>query len=106
MYQGCIPPKKGGVLKQKTTHKDQLHALNRVAGQIKGIQKMIEEEKYCVDIVIQLHAAVQALYRISEKVLVGHIGGCVEEAFLHGTKFEKAKKIEEIAGVIKMLHHT
>ena len=91
-------------MKQVTTHKEQLLALNRVAGQIKGIQKMVEEEKYCVDIVIQLHAAVHALYRISEKVLAKHIEGCIDGAFSLGSKAERSKKIEELTGVIKMLH--
>jgi CsoR family transcriptional regulator, copper-sensing transcriptional repressor len=91
---------------KKTTHKEQLHALNRVAGQIKGIQNMVEEEKYCVDIVIQLHAAVNALYRISEQVLTKHIEWCVREAFSQGSKVAKAKKIEELARVVKLLHST
>jgi len=91
-------------MKQKTTHKEQLDALRRIEGQVKGIQKMIEEEKYCIDIVIQLHAVVNALYRVSEKIFAKHIEGCVSSAFSGRNKKEKNKKIKEISNVISMLH--
>jgi len=91
-------------MKSKTTHKEQLDALRRIEGQIKGIQKMVEEEKYCIDIVIQLHAVVNALYRVSEKVFTKHIEGCVRGAFNKGGQSMKNKKIQEIIGVMKMLH--
>jgi DNA-binding FrmR family transcriptional regulator len=89
---------------QMTTHKEQLAALRRIEGQVKGIQKMIEEEKYCIDIVIQLHAAVNALYSVSEKVFAKHIEGCVQDAFNNKSKVQKKEKIKEIIRVISMLH--
>jgi DNA-binding FrmR family transcriptional regulator len=91
-------------MKQKTTHKEQLDGLRRIEGQVKGIQKMIEEKKYCIDIVIQLHAAINALYRVSEKVFAKHIAGCVQAAFHGGSKSERNKKMREIVKVISMLH--
>ena len=91
-------------MKQMTTHKEQLDALRRIEGQVKGIQRMIEEEKYCIDIIVQLHAAVNALYRVSEKVFAKHLTGCVQDAFNKRDKAEKQKKIREIINVINMLH--
>lgn len=91
-------------MKAKTTHKEQLDALRRIEGQIQGVQRMVSEKKYCIDIIIQLHAAINALYSISEKILKKHIEGCVESTFVKGTKREKNKKIEELLSVIKMLH--
>jgi DNA-binding FrmR family transcriptional regulator len=91
-------------MRMKMSHKEQLGALHRAGGQIKGIQRMIEQEKYCVDIVIQLHAVINALYRISEKVFAKHIEGCVRHAFTQGTKADKQRKIDEIVNVMKMLH--
>lgn len=88
----------------KTTHKEQRDALRRIEGQVKGIQRMIEEEKYCIDIVIQLHAAINALYRVSRKIFVKHIEGCVEAAFTTGTKSNKHKKIQEILRVMELAH--
>lgn len=92
------------VKKPKTTHEEQLYALNRIAGQVKGVQRMVEGGKYCVDIVIQLHAIANAAYSVSEKVFARHIEGCVREAFERGSAADKKKKIEEIVKVIKMLH--
>ena len=58
-------------------HQEQLVALKRVEGQIRGIQKMIEEKRYCVDILIQLHSIVGAILRIEDKIFRKHIEGCV-----------------------------
>jgi DNA-binding FrmR family transcriptional regulator len=91
-------------MKTKTIHKEHLHALRRIEGQVKGIQKMIEEEKYCIDIAIQIHAVVNALHRVSEKVLAKHIEGCVGSTFEKGNKSQKETKILELLGTIKMLH--
>jgi len=91
-------------MEQKTTHQEQLAALRRIEGQVKGIQKMIEDKKYCIDIIIQLHAAVNALYRVSEKIFAKHIAGCVQDAFNKKDRAQKDKKIREIVNVINMLH--
>ena len=88
----------------KTTHRENLSSLRRIRGQVKGIETMIEKEKYCIDIIIQIHAAVHALYRVGEKVLAKHLEYCVTEAFMKSRKKEKAEKIKEIMKVIKSLH--
>jgi len=89
-------------MKQKTTHKEQFDALRRIEGQVKGIQRMVESEKYCIDILIQMYAAINALSRVSEDIFVKHIEGCVQSAFTHGSKGEKSKKIQEIIAVLKL----
>ncbi len=91
-------------MKSSTTHHERLHALRRAEGQIKGIQRMVEQEAYCIDIIIQLHAAINALYRISEDVFAKHLKGCVTDAFSGGSRKEKGKKVDEVVRVIKMLH--
>lgn len=87
-----------------TTHKENLANLKRIEGQIKGIQRMVEKEAYCIDIVNQIHAAVNALYGVSEKILAKHIEGCVAKAFKGKSKKEILKKIDELMSVIKRLH--
>ena len=57
-----------------------LMRLRRMEGQVRGVQKMIEEGRYCVDIVTQLQAISAAANRVSEQVLEGHIRGCVSDA--------------------------
>lgn len=91
-------------MKHITTHKENLANLKRIEGQIKGIQRMIEEEKYCIDIVNQIHAAVNALYRVSEKILARHIENCVVNTFKGKSKQPRSRKISELMSVIKRLH--
>jgi DNA-binding FrmR family transcriptional regulator len=87
-----------------TTHKEHLSALSRAAGQVKGVQKMVEDEKYCIDIIIQIHAAINALYRVSEKILAKHLEHCVKDVFKGKSEKEKMRKISELISVIKNLH--
>lgn len=91
-------------MKRKTTHKDNIIALRRIEGQIKGIQRMISDEKYCIDIITQIHAAVNALNRVSEKILARHIEHCVVDTFRGKSEGDRAQKIDEIMNVIKKLH--
>lgn len=62
-------------------HKEELmNRLRRIEGQVRGIQRMIEEEKYCVDILIQIAAARSALNRVGLMLLKDHTRGCVARA--------------------------
>jgi len=74
--------------------------LNRVEGQIRGIQKMVDEDRYCMDILIQLRAAKAALHQIETMVLRDHISGCVVEAFASGNAVERQEKIDELVETI------
>ncbi len=65
---------------------------------------MIENEWYCIDIVIQINAAINALHRVGESVFMKHIEHCVKDAFLSKSKEKQAEKIEEMMTVIKRLH--
>jgi len=87
----------------KTTHTANLIALRRIEGQIKGIQRMIEEKKYCIDIVNQVHASVNALRRVAEKILAKHMEHCVVDAIKGKSEQQKKEKIDEIMEVIKRL---
>ena len=88
-------------MKQKTIHQEQLTALKRIEGQIKGIQKMIEEERYCVDIITQIHSVIGALYRVESNIFRKHIDGCVIHALKGKSESEKEKKINEIITLIQ-----
>jgi DNA-binding FrmR family transcriptional regulator len=91
-------------MEHKTTHTEHLIALKRIEGQVKGIQKMVEEGKYCIDIVTQIRASISGLYRVSEKILTKHIEHCVVDAFEGTSKKDKDAKIREIEDVIHNLH--
>lgn len=85
----------------KTTHTENLIALRRIEGQIKGVQRMIGEKKYCVDIVNQVHASINALHRVAEKILAKHMEHCVVDALKGKSETEKLKKINETMDIIK-----
>ena len=83
-----------------TTHREQIARLKKVEGQIRGIQRMIEEERYCIDILNQLQAVEAAIKRVEANILRKHLQGCVAEAFHTGSEREQDAKLDEI---IRML---
>ncbi len=80
-------------MKQITTHQEQLQFLKKIEGQVRGIQKMIEERRYCVDIITQLHSIIGALYRVENEIFKKHLDGCVVHALAGKSELEKEKKI-------------
>ena len=82
------------------THKEQLVFLRKIEGQVRGIQRMIEEKRYCVDILTQLHSIVGAILRVEDKILKKHLDGCVTRALKGKSVLEKQKKIDEIINLI------
>lgn len=88
----------------KTTHNENLMALRRIEGQVKGIQKMIEKKVYCIDIANQVHACLGALYRVAEKILAKHMEHCVGDALKGRSEKLKKEKIDEIMKTVMRLH--
>lgn len=86
---------------QKTTHLDELVPLRRIEGQIRGVQKMIEEKRYCIDILTQLSSVVGAVRRVEENILNRHLRGCVRESFSKGNKESRSDKVDEIIEVLQ-----
>ena len=82
-------------------HDDQLVSLKRIEGQIRGIQKMIAQRQYCVDILTQLRATIGAILRVEDKVLKRHIEGCVVTAFQGKSETEKQKKVTEVLELLR-----
>ncbi|WP_274626364.1 metal-sensitive transcriptional regulator [Arvimicrobium flavum] len=73
--------------------------LNRIAGQVKGIRQMVEDQRYCVDILYQIHAVKAALARVETEVLRSHAAWCVEEAILSGDAAQQREKFHELVDV-------
>ncbi len=86
---------------QVTTHMDEIVPLKRIEGQIRGIQKMIEEKRYCIDILTQLSSVVGAIRRVEQNILNRHLRGCVRESFTKGNKEDRASKIDEVIDVLQ-----
>ncbi|NOZ69614.1 MAG: metal-sensitive transcriptional regulator [Deferribacteres bacterium] len=98
--------KKRDGTRQLITHEEQLVSLKRIEGQIRGVQRMIEEKRYCVDILTQLHSIVGAVLRVEGKILRKHLEGCVTEALRGRSEAEKQKKIDEIMDLIVRFRKT
>jgi len=74
--------------------------LGRIEGQVRGLSKMVEEDRYCIDIVTQISAVRAALRRVEEEVLRDHVAHCVGHAIASGNKAEQREKITELMEVI------
>ena len=85
-------------MKDHPSHQSQLSALKRVEGQIRGIIKMIDEGKYCIDVLNQIKAAKAALVRIESNVLKKHVESCVVESFKNKKALDN--KVEELLKLI------
>jgi CsoR family transcriptional regulator, copper-sensing transcriptional repressor len=75
--------------------------LNRIEGQVRGLSRMVDEDRYCIDIVTQISAVRAALRRVEEEVLKDHVAHCVEHAITSGDKADQRRKITELMGVIE-----
>ena len=81
-------------------HLSQLQRLKKIEGQVRGIVRMVEAERYCVDILTQLRAARAALRRVEDSVLQEHVEHCVAQAIRSGDAAEQRRKVEELLDVL------
>ncbi len=81
----------------KEVKKNALTRLKKIEGQIRGIAKMVENEKYCIDIVNQINAAVKALHGVEKIIIKRHVESCVTNAIAEG---EGQNKIDELIDTI------
>jgi DNA-binding FrmR family transcriptional regulator len=80
-----------------------LNRLKRIEGQVRGVARMIEEERYCIDVLTQLQAVRAALSRVETEMLKGHLGHCIESAIVSGDQAEQRQKASEL---IELLERT
>lgn len=73
--------------------------LSRIEGQVRGLAKMVEEDRYCIDIVTQIAAVRAALDRAEDEILRDHVATCVEHAISSGDKTDQRRKIAELMDV-------
>ena len=73
-----------------------LKRFKRIEGQVGGLSRMVEDDRYCIDIVTQISAVRAALRRAEEEILRDHVGHCVEHAIASGDKNDQRRKIAEI----------
>ena len=80
----------------KPRHKDCLTRLSRIEGQVRGVSKMIEEERYCIDLLMQLRAIRAALSKVESEVLKDHADHCIADAVKSGSEKEQREKFSEL----------
>ncbi len=75
--------------------------LRRIEGQVRGLQRMVEEDAYCVDILTQVAAVQTALEQVAIRVLDGHVRGCVAEAVEGSDDAQAAAKLDELMAAVQ-----
>jgi DNA-binding FrmR family transcriptional regulator len=80
--------------------------LRRIEGQVRGIEKMVEEERYCIDILTQVGAAMTALENVGLKVLDDHVNHCVAGAIASGDEAETRAKTDELLAAVQRFAKT
>ncbi|MEO8270938.1 MAG: metal-sensitive transcriptional regulator [Aureliella sp.] len=78
-----------------------VNRLRRISGQVEAVQRMIEEDKYCVEILMQISASTGALHKVSELVLEDHLKSCVRQAMENGDAADRDQKLEEIMTIFR-----
>ena len=84
------------------TKKTSQTRLKRIEGQVRGVARMVEEDRYCIDVLTQLRAVQAALGKVEQEILREHLNHCVAHALHSGTDDERTRMIEE---VIQVLEH-
>ena len=90
-------------MKEYHDHKDNIVSLKRIEGQVRGVQKMVAENKYCVDILTQIQSVGAALERVERHILQKHIENCVVNAVKGKSAIEKDKKLQEVFQLLKKM---
>jgi DNA-binding FrmR family transcriptional regulator len=77
-----------------------LKRLQRIEGQVRGLARMVGEDRYCIDVITQISAVRAALRRVEEEILKDHVAHCVEHAIASGNKTEQRRKVVELMDVL------
>jgi DNA-binding FrmR family transcriptional regulator len=87
-----------------TGKKDQVQKrLRRIEGQVRGIQRMVEDDKYCIDVLTQISACTSALQAVALELLDDHLGHCVAGALADGGEAAEQKLAEASAAIARLV---
>ena len=78
-----------------------LNRLSRIEGQVRGVARMVEQDRYCIDILTQLSAVRAALAKVETELLRDHLGHCIEGAIASGDKQEQRTKVAELITLLE-----
>lgn len=77
--------------------------LKRIEGQVGGLLRMVDEDRYCVDILTQINAVRAALHKVEAVILRDHVSHCVADAFASGDSNDRQHKVEELITTIGLM---
>ncbi len=89
-----MPPRDQGAI---------LNRLKRIEGQVRGVARMVEDGRYCIDILNQVQAIKAALGKVEEELLKNHAAHCVEEAIRSGDAVDQRRKFDELVALFGRL---
>ena len=75
--------------------------LHRIEGQVRGIEKMVDDDRYCIDILTQIAAVSTALEQVGAKLLEGHVNHCVRDAIASGDEQQAAEKTADLLQAVQ-----
>jgi DNA-binding FrmR family transcriptional regulator len=78
-----------------------LNRLSRIEGQVRGVARMLEADRYCIDVLTQIQAVRAALTRVETEMLKDHLGHCIETAIVSGDIEEQRKKASELIALLE-----
>jgi DNA-binding FrmR family transcriptional regulator len=87
----------------EATRSDVMKRLRRIEGQVGGLHRMVESDRYCVDVLTQINAVRAALHKVEERILHDHVSHCVADAFASGNVTEQRHKVEELITTIERM---
>ena len=83
------------------SHRDEITRLRRIEGQVRGLQRMVEEDRYCIDILTQIRSVQRALQRVNDSILERHLRHCVVDAARTGDPAQRDARIDEVMSVLE-----
>jgi DNA-binding FrmR family transcriptional regulator len=78
-----------------------LNRLNRIEGQVRGVARMVEEDRYCIDVLTQIRAVRAALAKVESELLKTHLDHCIESAIVSGDAGEQRQKAAELIALLE-----
>lgn len=93
----------GGMYGYTPSKDEYLKRLRRIEGQVRGLEKMVEDDKYCIDILTQVSAATRALQSVALGLLQDHLGHCVAQAVAEGGDVAEAKVREASDAIARLV---
>jgi DNA-binding FrmR family transcriptional regulator len=77
-----------------------LNRLNRIEGQVRGVARMVEEDRYCIDVLTQIQAVRAALAKVEAELLNDHLNHCIEGAIVSGDLEQQRQKANELVALM------